>query len=271
MLTIFVVSDATAETAERMVRAALIQFPDAPATIARRTGVATAKKVRDVVHEAASAPSFIFHTLVSGELRRVMLSECRHHAVDAMDLMGPMLARLGTRLGLAAQEKPGIFRQLTEEKSREIEAVAYAFHHDDGQQADQLDRAEVVLVGPSRTMKTPTMLYLTYRGWFCANIPLIPDVPPPPSLLALRPERVFCLMMQAARMRELRVARIERAKIPGDVYASREEIRRETEYARRLSAERGWRPIDVTGKSVEEVAREIITLLSGDARACQGW
>ena len=185
MLTVYVVSDGTGGTAERMARSALIQFENAPVNLVRRPNVRSAKKLRVVVEEAAAGESLILHTLVSDELRRLMVSETRLHGVDSLDMMGPILDRLARHLKLTPQEKPGLFQQLVEARTREIEAVAFAFRHDDGQNAGDLERAEVVLVGISRTMKTPTMLYLAYRGWFAANVPLVPGIAPPKSLLAV--------------------------------------------------------------------------------------
>ncbi len=268
MLTIFIVSDATGETAQRMVRAALVQFKNAPVSTVRRANVRTSKQVREVVREAAGQESFIVHTLVSHELRRLMLAESRAHGVESMDLMGPVLDRLVTYLGLSPRQKPGLFKQLTEARSREIEAVEFAFRHDDGQHVEELHQAEVVLVGVSRVMKTPITLYMAYRGWFAANVPIILEIPPPRELLVLPRSRVFCLVMTPERLRELRRARTGTANIPEEPYASLAQVRRELIHARRLSADRGWRQIDVTGKSVEEVAREIIAMLSSrqDAR-----
>lgn len=263
-LTIFVVSDATGETADRVVRSALVQFPDAPVTIVRRAQVRTAEQVRSVVEEAARRPSLILHTLVSDDLRRLMLTEARTHDVDAMDLMGPVLERLATHLGLTPQEKPGLFRQLEEARSRAVEAVEFAFRHDDGQSPEDLDRAEVVLVGISRTMKTPTTLYLAYRGWFSANVPIIPDLPLPPALSLLPPERVFHLVGSPGRLAELRRVRASHLGIPLEPYASLAQVQRELRYAENLARRHGWTRVDVTGKSVEEVAREIMALLPGE-------
>ena len=144
-------------------------------------------------------------------------------------------------LRLTPQEKPGLFQQLAEAKSREIEAVAFAFRHDDGQNVEELHRAEVVLVGVSRTMKTPTMLYLAYRGWFAANVPLIPELPLPKPLLALPPERVFCLCMQPEQLRERRHARATIEAIPLEPYASLPQVSKEHQYAERLCERNGWR------------------------------
>jgi regulator of PEP synthase PpsR (kinase-PPPase family) len=261
MLTVFVVSDSTGETAERLARAALTQFGPAPVRVVRRGDVLAPEQVRAVVQEASQGDSIILHTLVSDELRRLMLEQSRLHGVDSLDVMGPMLDRIATRLKITPQEKPGLFRQLIEAKSREIEAVAFAFRHDDGHNADELGGAEVVLVGPSRSMKTPTMLYLAYRGWFAANVPIILEMSPPEALAEVPSERVFCLLIGESQLQGLRRARADGDAIPAEPYTSLEYIRRELLYSRQLCRERRWRGIDVTGKSVEEVSREIIALL----------
>lgn len=266
MLTIYAVSDATGRTVEQAIRSALVQFQEAEVDLKKHGNVRTPEQVRAIVAEAAGKDALIVHTLVSDELRRQMLEESRVQHVDAMDLMGPMLDRLATHLKLSPQQKPGLFKQLEEAKSREIEAVEYAFRHDDGQNAETLDRAEVVLVGVSRTMKTPTMLYLAYRGWFAANVPIVPGIPLPAPLLALAPSRVFCLTMAPERLQELRRSRAEAQGIPLQHYASPDQIRTEQLHGQQVCLQQGWRKIDVSGKSVEEVGREIIALLGERGR-----
>jgi len=263
MLTIYAVSDATGKTAERLVQAALAQFAEAPVRLVRRGQVRTPERVRAVVQEARGQECLILHTLVSDELRRLMLAEARLQGVDSMDMMGPLLDRLSVHLKLTPMEKPGLFEQLVEAKSREIEAVSFAFRHDDGQNAQDLDRAELVLVGVSRTMKTPTMLYLAYRGWFTANVPLVPGLPLPDELLRFPAAKVFCLSMPAYALLELRRVRAMAESIPLECYAAMEPIRTELQHAEECCARYGWRRIDVVGKSVEEVGREIILLASG--------
>lgn len=261
MLTIYVVSDATGNTAERMARAALSQFGDAPVRLVRRGGILTEQQVRDVIEEAASVDSILLHTLVSDELRRLMVSESSAHGVDSLDGIGAMLNRIATHLKITPREMPGLFQQLTEARTREIETVAFAFRHDDGLNADELDHAEVVLVGVSRSMKTPTMLYLAYRKLFAANVPLVMETELPEGLLAVPPDRVFCLMMNAAQLRTLRRVRTAGDRIPSEPYVSLDYIQKELAFSRRLCQTHGWRTVDVTGKSVEEVSREIIALL----------
>ena len=262
MLTVFVVSDATGETAERMVRSALVQFRNAQTKVVRHGQIRRPSQVRALVREAAAQKSLIVHTLVSNDLRRLMLEESRSLGVDSMDLMGPVLDRLTTHLKLVPRQKPGLFKQLVEAKSRQIEAVDFAFRHDDGQHARDLKRAEVVLVGVSRTMKTPVMIYLAYRGWFAANVPIVLELPPPPELLKLPASRVFCLVANPERLRELRLARVDASHLPEEPYASLSHIRRELLLSRHLSRDHGWRQIEVSGKSVEEVAGEIVVLLA---------
>ena len=260
MLRVFIVSDATGGTAERIVQSALVQFEGATVELVRRSPVRTSEQVRAVVREAAGSQSLIVHTLVSDELRRLMLTESRLHGVDCLDVLGPMLDRLAVHLRLTSQQKPGLFRQLDEAKTREIEAVAFAFRHDDGQNTADLHRAEIVLVGVSRSMKTPTMLYLAYRGWFTANVPLVSELPLDNALLAVSPARVFCLTLRSEDLRQRRLARAREEAIPPEPYASRAQIAKENEYAEHLCQQYGWNRIDVTGKAVEEVAREIIAV-----------
>lgn len=261
MLTIYVVSDATGDTALRMMQAALVQFQNAAVRLVRRARVQKPRQVHQVVHEARECQAIIIHTLVSDDLRRVMRAECRTHGVDSLDIMGPILERLTVHLNVIPQEKPGLFQDITEAKTREIEAVSYAFRHDDGQNTEDLERAEVVLVGVSRAMKTPTMLYMAYRGWFAANVPLVPGIPPPKSLLAVPSDRVFCLVMSPERLQHLRRTRAEQDAIPVHPYASMEQIRTELTCVEELCRKYHWHRIETTGKSVEEVCREIIEWL----------
>ena len=261
MLTVFLVSGSTGKTAERVVRAALAQFGNAPVKLVRRGYIRNSEQVTAVIRQAADSDSIIVHTLVSHELRRQLVEESRRWGIDTWDAIGPIMDRIAVHLKLTPQEKPGLFEQLSETRSREIEAVSFAFRHDDGQKAEELDQAEVVIVGASRTMKTPTMLYMAYRGWFAANVPIILEVDLPVLLLALPPERVFCLLTSPTQLKTMRHARADGEVIPLEPYTSLDYIKRELAYSRQLCQKYGWRTVSVSGKSVEEVCREIIALL----------
>ncbi len=265
MFQVFVVSDGTGETAERLLESAACQF-DAPVELVRRPEVNSLEQIRALLDEAAGQSALVVHTLVSDQLRRAMFTEARRRGVGALDMLGPVLERLATHLRLSPYEKPGLFRQRRHARWRQIQAVEFAFQHDDGQNIGELKRAELVLVGVSRTMKTPTTLYLAYRGWQVANVPLVPELPLPPELAAFVPERVFCLLMAPGRLVRLRRARARRQGIPLESYATQQQVRAELELARTLARRRGWHTINVTGKSVEEIAREIINLLPPSTR-----
>lgn len=245
-----------------MADAAIAQFENPSVKILRRKKIRTANQVRAVVEEARVGDALILHTLVAEDTRRAMLSATHAHGVDAVDLLGPLLDHLASHLKLTPVGKPGLLAQSEEARSRKIEAVEFAFRHDDGRNMDDLNQAEVVLVGVSRSMKTPTNLYLAYRGWLAANVPLIPKISLPAQLLAVPFSRVFYLHMTADRLLELRRVRAERDRIPTEGYASIDSVRDELRFAERTCLERRWRKINVTGKSVEEVSREIILLAS---------
>src|SRR5574341_2211779 len=165
-LTIYAVSDATGQTAESVALAALVQFRNPRVAIHRRGKVRTIREVRAVVEQAAqSDEALILYTLVSAELRRAMIAAARRHGVEAVDLLGPVLGRLMVRLQEEPLRRPGAFKHLLRAHPREIEAVEFAVRHDDGRRPEGLDQAEIVLVGVSRTLKTPATLYLAYRGW----------------------------------------------------------------------------------------------------------
>lgn len=264
---IFAVSDGSGATAERVVNAALTQFEGASVAIERRSRVRSEQQVRHVVREAAQAEGCIVHTLVLDELREEMLRAGRLHNVETIDLMGSLLARLSQQLSITPAEKPGLFRQLNKQYFRRIETMEFAFHHDDGRRVYELDEAEIVLVGVSRTFKTPLSIYLAFKGWFVANVPIIWGKNLPPPLLKLPPRRVFGLSIDPVRLAELRQAREERwGKALGD-YADLAFVRRESEYAQEIfGSHPGWRVVEVTDKPIEEIASEIVALTE-DAEA----
>jgi [pyruvate, water dikinase]-phosphate phosphotransferase / [pyruvate, water dikinase] kinase len=262
-LSILIVSDATGGTAMRLVRSALVQFSGARVNLIERGQTNTPERISAIVQEAAKEKALILHTLVSSDLRGLMLQQSRLLGVDSMDIMGPVLDRLSVFLKLKPKEEPGIYSHLGEGKTREIEAVDFAFHHDDGQGVDDIDKAEVVLVGVSRSMKTPTMLYLAYHGWFAANVPLILEIPPPPPLLAIPKEKVFCLISDEGHLLTTRSSRARIYDLPPSPYTSPEYIRTELSYARMICRDNHWRLIETAGKSIEEITREIIELLTG--------
>ncbi|GAB4369675.1 MAG: pyruvate, water dikinase regulatory protein [Calditrichia bacterium] len=259
---VFVVSDGTGGTAERALKAALTQFEGKEVNIIKRSEMRSEERVISVVEEAANLGAFIVHTLVSDDLRHAMLQAAREYNVETIDLMGPLLSRLSQQLSISPAEKPGLFRQLNEDYFRRIETMEFALRHDDGMRIDELHDAEIVLVGVSRTFKTPLSIYLAFKGWLVANVPIILDVEPPAILNELPPSRVIGLTMNSRRLANLRKVREQHLQGATGFYADLDHVRREVIYALRIfEQEPKWPVINVTGKPIEEIASEILSLV----------
>ena len=264
MYHIFAASDATGTTAERVLQAALTQFDASMIEVNRFGGVRTPEEISEIVQEAAMKQGFIVHTFVSAELRQVILKEGREHNVTTIDLMGPLLARLAELVATPPRSQPGLFNPFDPGYLKRIEAIDFTVHHDDGQNFHELDQAEIVLIGVSRTSKTPLSFYLGYRGWKVANVPIILKIEPPTELFALPRNRVVGLVVQPERLSGLRKVRIERMGTYGKDYADLEHIHKELDYAYRIfERRRDWPLVDVTTKSIEETANEVVALLGG--------
>jgi regulator of PEP synthase PpsR (kinase-PPPase family) len=258
---VYVVSDATGATARRVVEAALAQFSGAHVSVEQVPGVVEVREIKRLVKQAARRGGTIVHTLAVPELRQVMLTEGRRRHVVTIDLMGPLVGRLSETLELSPLAKPGLLRQLDRSYFERIGAIDFAVRHDDGRNPDDLPDAELVLVGVSRTSKTPISIYLAYRGWRVANVPIVASLEPPPALFRVERRRIIALAIQPNRLIKLRRARARRMirGISLD-YASREHIEKDLDWAELILRRERWTAVDVTNRSIEECAAEIIDL-----------
>jgi len=258
---IYIISDGTGRTAEQALYAALIQFPEIKVNLFRKPRVRTEQKVTSVIREAKQNSGFIVHTLVTDKLREVMLRGGRKQNVHTIDLMGGLLGRLSEEFSVTPTEKPGLFGQLNKAYFRRIETIEFAFHHDDGQRVSELKKAEIVLLGVSRTFKTPLSIYLAFKGWFVANVPIVMSQEMPPIVNKLLASNVFCLDTNARALTELRRARQNYLGGAVGDYDDIEFVRMELMYARKFfSRQPGWAIINVTNKPIEEIASEILIL-----------
>jgi regulator of PEP synthase PpsR (kinase-PPPase family) len=261
MQKIFVVSDGTGGTAKRALNAALTQFADVKVDIIERPNIRTKKQVESIVKEALKEEAFIVHTLVSNDGREAMLTFGRFYNIPTFDLIGPLIERLSERFSISPSMKPGLFRQLNEAYFRRIETMEFAFNHDDGLRPNELDKAEIILVGVSRTFKTPLSIFLAMKGWFVANVPIILDMSLPEILDKLPPENVIGLRADPFRLSQLRNVRDQRLLRSTGDYAKPEYVAREMKYALNIFREHPkWAVINVTSKPIEEIASEILTL-----------
>lgn len=259
---VFLVSDATGKTCRTVVDAALAQFKSTDVVLEPVPQVRTVAQVEELFERAAAVNGIVIYTMVSPELRLEISERGRRYGVPTVDILGPVLTRLSDLLEISPLARPGLFRQLDSRYFSRIEAIDFTIKHDDGANLSTLEQAEVVLLGVSRTTKTPVCIYLSYRGWKAANIPIIDGEKPPAELLALDPRKVVGLTIHPNRLETIRMERkIRLGKAEMLEYTCRDSIRRELLYAARLYEENGYPVVDVTYKSIEETSTEIMRLL----------
>ena len=260
MKRIYIVSDGTGRTAEQTLQAALTQFPDSQVDIILKQRIRSEMQIVEMIPEIKRDTGLVVHTLVSQALRDSLVRLTRIHNIDTIDLMGPLLGRLSLYFANTPKQEPGLFFQLNKEYFKRIDSMQFAFNHDDGQRFYEYDKAEIVLVGVSRTFKTPLCIYLAFKGWFVANYPVILHVEPPEILTSLPPGRVFGLTTEAADLSTLRTAREQYLGGCTGEYTSIAHVKQELMYANNLFEQYGWPVISVTSKPIEEIASEILAI-----------
>lgn len=260
---IYLFSDATGETVERVLRAALSQFRDVEARVHRMSKIRTREDILSALEEVLKEPGIVVYTLVDTELAQLLRDEAEAHGLDSLDLISSLLFKLSDFFGVAPQNEPGLLYQLNSEYHKRVEAVDFTVNHDDGQDPRGLSKADFVLVGVSRSSKTPLSMYLAHKGYRVANVPLVKGIDPPAELFRVDQNKVVGLLIDAHRLLEIRSARLKNlGQMPRGTYADFEKIEEELNYCRRLYRRNPqWLVIDVTKKSVEESAAEIIQKL----------
>jgi regulator of PEP synthase PpsR (kinase-PPPase family) len=262
MKQIFIISDGTGGTAKQLLKAALVQFEKTKIQLNVRHHVRTEEEVLQIINEALAVRGSIVHTVVSQKLRDKILHFGRLHDVETIDLMGPLLAQLSHQFAYSPSERPGIFHELNKSYFQRIEALEFAFRHDDGQKIEELNKAEIVLLGVSRTFKTPLSIYFAFKGWLVANIPIILGIKLPDIVFELPPERVFCLTTSPHRLAVLRSVRAKHLGGGTGYYADLNYVQRELKYAYEIfNKQPKWSVVDVTNKPIEEIAFEIVNII----------
>lgn len=261
------VSDATGTTLHGIARACLAQFEGAAPIEKFWNFIRTEEQLEQVIEGIAETPGPVLFTLVEKDLRRKLREACTKLQVPAVPVLDPVLRGLSGYLGQATKNKPGGQYELNAAYFERVDAVDFAIHHDDGQHLETIDDAEVILVGASRTSKTPTCFYLANRGIKAANIPLVPGVPVPPEAFEHQGPLYVGLVETPERLVELRRNRLKSgetldAKLSDSKYLDIGEVEHEIRNARKLFSSHGWPVIDVTRRSVEETAAEIMILFN---------
>lgn len=264
--TIYLLSGATGASGELLVRTVLAQFRGA-VPVAIVPHVLSLQQVEEAVDQARNASGLIVHTFVDDNLRRATAEIAARAGVTAIDLVGPLLEHLSVVLGEAPAGKPGLYRQQREKYFERVEAIEFSVAHDDGQRIEELPQAEIVLVGVSRAGKTPLSMYLSVMGWKVANVPLVPELPPPPVLLEVDPRRVVGLTIEPGQLIAHRRWRQTHLGVVTTDYTSAAAIYDEVEEARRFCRRHGFAIVDVTDKPIESSAEEVIATVTRRLRA----
>jgi regulator of PEP synthase PpsR (kinase-PPPase family) len=261
---VHLVSDSTGETLNAMARAVCARFNNVLPIEHIYALVRSQRQLVRALEEIANAPGVVLHTIVDAALRQQLEQGCQTLEMPCIGALDPLVSVLSWYLGAPLSDRVGAQYALDTDYFNRMDALSYALGHDDGQGGQDLERADVVLVGVSRTSKTPTCIYLAHRGVRAANVPLVPSAPIPPALLTLNNVPVVGLTVSADRLVQLRRNRLRAGReVRDSSYIDSDAVRAETVQARRLFERQGWPVIDVTRRSVEETAAAVINIISG--------
>jgi regulator of PEP synthase PpsR (kinase-PPPase family) len=258
------VSDATGETLITIARAAAAQYSMVAPIEHIFPLVRTEKQLERVITEIEAAPGIVLYTMLDRTLADRLEAKCREFSLPCMSILDPVLAMFQSYLGAESTKRVGAQHTLNADYFKRIDALNYTMLHDDGQHTDDLEHADVVLTGISRTSKTPTSIYLANRGVKTANVPLVPNTPVPPQLEALQVPLVVGLFASPERIVQIRQNRLLGLNVhrDDDLYVDRQAVAEEIAFSRRLCAKHNWPIIDVTRRSIEETAAAVMALLT---------
>lgn len=262
-LHLHLLSDSTGETLESIVKAAIAQFENVDAIRHFWPMVRSDTHLERILDDIAQNPGLVLFTLANPELRRKLEYRCRAIGLPYVAPLDGATDAMSNILGQETRNRPGRKHVLDEAYYARIDAIHYTIAHDDGVGQENWEEADIILVGVSRTSKTPTSIYLANRGYKTANIPLVKESPPPDILYSLRRPMVVGLMISPERLIQVRRNRLlSLNQSPDTAYVIEEHVQEEVSFARRLIADQGWPTIDVTRRSIEEAAAAIINLFN---------
>jgi regulator of PEP synthase PpsR (kinase-PPPase family) len=262
------VSDATGETLTTVARAAAAQYTKLFPVEHMHPMVRNRKQLGRVLDEIAEAPGIVLYTLLEDDLVAALEAKCRELSLPCLSILGPVLQLFQSYLGSETSHRAGAQHTLNAEYFKRIDALNYTMLHDDGQHVDDLEAADVVLVGVSRTSKTPTSIYLANRGVKTANVPLVPGMTIAPQVENLKNPLVVGLFASPERIVQIRQNRLLglKAERHDSEYTDKVAVAEEVAFSRRLCAKRNWPLIDVTRRSIEETAAAVLKLLADRRR-----
>lgn len=247
------------------MKTTLAQFDDTGTELHRKSYLRTREDIEIAVAGVAQQPGLIVYTLVDPDHADFLYAEAERRGLKALDLITPIISEMQAFLGLPARRTPGLRYKVNEEYIRRLESINFTVKHDDGQLVQDLPQADIVLVGASRTSKTPLSIYLATKGYLVANVPLVEGIDPPKILFAIDQSRVVGLTMAVRPLIHLRMSRLRHIKgPPHSSYTEYERVESELAYVKRLYRENPkWLVVDMTNKAIEEVAADIMQTFQG--------
>ncbi|CEA05099.1 Putative pyruvate, phosphate dikinase regulatory protein [Metalysinibacillus saudimassiliensis] len=268
-LQVFIISDSVGETGEQVAKAVVTQFrPNYEDAVIRRFPYTrTEEGLRKIVHFASVKGALVIFTLVHANMRLLATQLCEAQGVKAVDVLGPIIEAMDVVVDEAPLEKPGTLHQLDDDYFKKIEAIEFAVKYDDGRDPRGLLQADIVLIGVSRTSKTPLSQYLAHQRYKVANVPLVPEVEPPKELFEIASEKCVGLMISPEKLNFIRQERLMALGLNNDaLYAQHSRIEQELNFFKQITERIGCHVIDVTNKAVEETANRIIRHLQNIKR-----
>jgi [pyruvate, water dikinase]-phosphate phosphotransferase / [pyruvate, water dikinase] kinase len=255
---VYVVSDSVGETAELVVKAAASQFNHTNIDIRRIPYVEDEETIEEVVAIAKEVNAIIAFTLVIPEKKQYLVDQAQKAGVTTVDIIGPMIGKIQDLTNKQPRYEPGLVHKLDEDYFRKVEAIEFAVKYDDGRDPRGIMRADVILVGVSRTSKTPLSQYLAHKRLKVANVPLVPEVEPPAELFSVSPKKCVGLIISPEKLNDIRAERLKALGLKAEAtYANMERIKTELEYSEKIMTRIGCPIIDVSNKAVEETANLI--------------
>ena len=268
---VYIISDGIGQSAINVLKASMIQFDLSSSALRVFSKVDNMGKVKNILEQAKEESAFVAFTFAKQETRNLVHEMCENEGLMHHDVLGPPIEKLSVYLGIEPKEDANLLRKVDSKYFERINAIEFSMKYDDGQDVKKVFEADIVILGLSRTSKTPTSYYLAQQGYKVVNIPLVPEVPIPDEVYQVDQDRVVCLVMDSEVLQKIRSARLKHYRTKSD-YNDLQRIFNEMEMVHELIRKnRKWRIVDTTNKSVEETAREIISMVFGQTGSTQGY
>lgn len=262
-LIIYVISDSVGETAEQVTKAALSQFSiENDCEVRRFPYVVDEKFLKEVLESGKNEGAMIIYTLVSENLLNIAKTFCDNEELSHVDLMTPLLEQISNKTGVKPKREPGVIRKLDESYFKRVEAIEFAVKYDDGKDPRGILKSDIVLLGISRTSKTPLSMYLANKNIKVANVPLVPEIPIPKEVFEIDPKKIIGLTNTPEKLNSIRQERLKALGLSSNAsYANLERILQELDYSEKIMKKVGCPVIDVSSKAIEETAGIILDIM----------